>query len=480
MTRRPPALAAPTVRPPWLAMSCLVVLAAVLRVRALFTDFWFDEITSYEEFARRAHSVVDIFLSPAFKHDNNQHLNTLLLYVLGEHKSWEIYRLPAFAAGLVTVAVATWIGSRQNRTVGWIFGIFVASSFLMVVYTTEARGYAWLLLFGLLMFQALGRYLEAPSLRRAIPFWIWTALGLTAHSTVLHVYLGALLWSGYRLRGRAAEFLRLHTVPALLGAAWAAFVLWGSRVGGGPPWQWKDIADQSLAWTLGYPLSWIPGALAATAAAALVIWDARSLWREGSDEGLFTVGVILGPPVFIAALAPPWLFPRYFLISLLFLLLVLARSLGRLWQWPRWGLPSAVALVALFVIGNLRSIVPFSTYGHGLASQAVQDIVKANGPGLVTVAGEPVERQVALPIDYYAQLSGLTNRIEFVSQYAAQPALNPKVEWAVVTSQFPCASPASRITLPSVGTFDFRRAYPAYGPSGICWFVYRSSGVQAR
>jgi hypothetical protein len=56
----------------WIAAGVGALVAAALRWRGIFTDFWLDEIWSYDQFARRAHSVADILFNPAFKHDNNQ------------------------------------------------------------------------------------------------------------------------------------------------------------------------------------------------------------------------------------------------------------------------------------------------------------------------------------------------------------------------------------------------------------------------
>jgi hypothetical protein len=458
---------------PWLAVSLLVALGAALRVRALFTDFWLDEIWSYEEIARRARSVVDIFLNPAFKLDNNHYLNSVFLFLLGERNAWAIYRLPAFVAGLLTIGVATRIGGARNRAEGWIFGTLVATSFVMVVYSTEARGYAWLLLFALLAFLALRRYFEKPSLGTAVLFWIWTALGLTAHSTMFEFYLAAFIWSSFRFRGRAPDFRRLHDVPVFFAVVWFLVVYLGSRGGGGVPWRWVDIVDQSLAWTLGYPTTLIPAALAGTLVAALVFWNAWAMRREGSDEGWFILGVVLVPPVLTAALAPAWLFPRYFLVSLLFLLLVLGQSLGRLWRQAWWGRPAVVAILVCFALGNLRHIVPFSEYGRGQASQAIRDIVADNGPGPVTLTGMPVEIAAQLPIRFYSDAFGLGTRITYVPQRELTDTSSPRVEWVIAISPLPCTKPASRVTLPSSGTYSLRRAYPAYGPSGLCWFVYR-------
>jgi hypothetical protein len=458
--------------PFWVPICALAALALALRARAMFTDFWLDEIWSYD-LARRARSVADLFLSPDLKHDNNHQLNTLLLYVLGDQHHWVLYRIPALVAGLLTVITACAIGRHRSRAEGAFAGLCVAVSFMMVVYSTEARGYALVLLFALLAFIALRRYLDAPSLGAAGWFSLWIVLGLASQTSILHFYLGALLWSGYRLRGRWRDLVRLHAVPAVWGVLWAAFVLFGSRIGGGPPWTWSSIGDQSLAWTFGYPLSVAPAWLTAVAAGALVVWDAKQLWGEGSDEGLFFVGAILGPPVLVAALTPPWLFPRYFLVSLLFLLIVVGRSLARLWCRPGWGRPAAGAIALLFVAGNLRHIVPFSEYGRGLASQAIPAMTSSAESGEIFVTGRPVDLWSSMPIAFYEHALGLGNRLHYVLRADFEkPGASAHVDWLVVQRQIDDAAPEEAVAAAD-GRFVLQHAYPQYGPSGMQWLIYR-------
>jgi hypothetical protein len=457
----------------WVPACGLAAFALLLRARAMFTDFWLDEIWSYD-LARRARSVADIFFSPDLKHDNNHQLNTLWLYVLGDQPHWVLYRIPALVAGVVAVVVAYAAGRERSRAEGWFAGLGVAVSFTMVVYSTEARGYALVLLFALLALVALRRYLDTPSLAGAARFWIWIVLGLAAQASILHFYLGAMLWSGYRLRGRSRDLLLLHGVPVAWGGLWAALVLLGSRIGGGPAWTWRSIGDQSLAWTFGYPVSIVPAWLAAGAASALVVWDARRLWRAGSDAGLFFVGAIFGPPIIVAALSPPWLFPRYFLVSLLFLLLVAARSLARLWCRPGWGRPMAGSVFLLFVVGNARHIVPFSEYGRGLASQAIRAMASSRPSGEIFVTGRPVDLWSSLPVAYYEHAFGLGNRLHYVpAADLEKPGPPAPVDWLVVQGQTNDVAPGATVSVTGAGRFVLQHAYPQYGPSGMRWWLYR-------
>jgi hypothetical protein len=302
-------------------------------------------------------------------------------------------------------------------------------------------------------------------------FSVWFTLGLIAHVSILHFYLGVLLWSGYRLRDRPARFWALHAAPAVVTVLWGVFVLRGALIGGGPTWTWRVIADQSLAWTVGFPVSLIPAALTLAAAAALVLWDARQLWFEGSDAGLFFVGAIFGPVIFVAALAPAWLFPRYFSVSLIFLLLVVARALARLWTVSRAAQVAVAAVVCALAVTNVHNIVWYAVDGHGHASDAVRFMATAS-PTPSRVTGVPVDLRIAFPLEFYQRVEGLGHPLEYVSNKDAQtPRLEP-VEWLVVQNDEDTFVPKATETVAGV-PFDLRRQFDAFGPSATRWFVYQ-------
>jgi hypothetical protein len=466
-----------THRTVWLDIAALVSLAALVRLPALFTDFWYDEILSLETYARPARSAFDIFFNPVFKHDNNHQLNTLFMFWMGDHDQWVLYRLPVFAAGLGVVALATWVGGRRSRATGVFSGLFVACSFLMVVYSTEARGYGLLLLFVLLAFVALARYLEQPTVRRAPVFWLWMALGLTAHLTMVHFYLAALFWSGYRLRGNTRALMRLHAVPMAMLALWALAVLRGTRAGGGDAWSWRAIVDQSLGWSVGYPLSTVPAALGLALAAGLVVFDAWRLWRKGSDEGLFYGAVVLGPPVLVAALAPPYLFPRYFLVSLLFLLLIIARSFGRLWGvWGDRRRRSGLVAAATLLVGlNLAHLVEFVHDDRGHPADVVRLLADGVSTPEILVASPSLDDWSELPIRFYERVLHLGDRIHLVPREGVgRPGHAPGgVDWIVRPSDQPIGNPPERLALAPGEEYALRVVHENHGPSGLAWVVYQ-------
>jgi uncharacterized membrane protein len=138
-----------------LVAAALVLAAAIVRVLGARGDLWLDEIWSME-LARVAGSAVGVFTQ--LHHDNNHHLNTLWLVLVGYDAGPVAVRLLAILAGTAMVAVAALGGGRDRAlALGWSF--LLAFSCVLVHYGSEARGYGPALLFAVAAYVALDRLL---------------------------------------------------------------------------------------------------------------------------------------------------------------------------------------------------------------------------------------------------------------------------------------------------------------------------------
>ena len=82
----------------------ILLIGRLLRFRALFGDFWLDELTSYN-LAQLAASPLDIFLMPALRVDNNHLLNTVYIFLLGPGQTVYLYRLLSCFFALATLVL---------------------------------------------------------------------------------------------------------------------------------------------------------------------------------------------------------------------------------------------------------------------------------------------------------------------------------------------------------------------------------------
>src|SRR5688500_7776446 len=84
------------------AVVAIVLIWCGLRIAASMDAFWIDEIISWK-FARGANSILDLFTR--VHSDNNHHLNTIWMYLVGDVRYWQLYRIPAIATGTVAAAL---------------------------------------------------------------------------------------------------------------------------------------------------------------------------------------------------------------------------------------------------------------------------------------------------------------------------------------------------------------------------------------
>lgn len=209
----------------------LLAAGFALRLAAGRGLLWLDEIWSLQNALSLTSPLEAVSV---LRHDNNHILNTLLLLLIGPNQPLLLYRLPAIFAGTAAVAVAGWSGTQYGRIGRWTAMTLTASSYLLVHYSSEARGYSWLVLWSLTSYESLRRLLsewetsaspthakppgnlhgnagasavvfsgstdgrESPRRHTwhwAILFSLSSALGFLAHPTFLHVYVAALCWS---------------------------------------------------------------------------------------------------------------------------------------------------------------------------------------------------------------------------------------------------------------------------------------------
>src|SRR5207253_29604 len=130
----------PASKPTLYAALCggVFLVAAAIRIRAAFNDLWLDEIWSVE-LVRELHSALGVFTQT--HQANNHYLNSLFIYFVGQRGNWPGYRIPAECFGIGTVALAWFIGARRDRWTGFFSMLLASFSYVLVLYSSEARGY---------------------------------------------------------------------------------------------------------------------------------------------------------------------------------------------------------------------------------------------------------------------------------------------------------------------------------------------------
>ncbi len=474
-SRRPASILVP--------LTGILSLAAVLRLGAMRTEFWLDEIWSWE-FARAAASPWEIVAGAEQHHDNNHKLNTLFLWLYPSGASWVTYRSHSLAAGLASVALAALLGLRRGRAEAIFVSLLFATNYWLVLCSAEARGYALAVLFALAAFSSLQGYLTAvPPTGRRIPlvlFWLSAILGFLAHLTFLHCYLALGLWSlycgarsGLSRRDEIRHLLACHLVPCLFFFVLFWVDIRSMKFGGGPVQPTSLVLGRLLGLGLGVAPS-SAARMAATIFAALTLAiGLRRLAREDQRLGVFFAAAIVGSPALFLLGKPAYLFERYFLIPFVFFLLLLGFVLGALWRHSRAGACFAAVISLAVAGGGTAQVLAFERGGRGHVLDALAYIERRSPSEGATVCGD-FDFRVAKCYRFHAAYLRTQKRLVYCEQKDLPPH---GADW-LLTHRSDAGSPLHDEML-DVRDNVYRRVedFPAAEFGGWSWHVYRKREV---
>jgi hypothetical protein len=455
---------------PRAAVALIALVALGVRLPALFQDPWIDEIWTWG-LVRHAESLWGALASPT---SNNHPLHTAWVWLAGDRASFWPYRLPALAAGVASVVLAARIAGRHGRAASVCAAVAVASCYPLVVYSSEARGYAPLVFFSLLAYEAAWTWIDAGRRRWLYAAWLAAILGFL--SQYLFVVGWAAVLSGVALRTagpargarRGLAPLALIAGPPLAAcAAWGWFVARHVVNAGAPPFDAWQVVATTITWTLGWP-SWaaIPGA---AFVALVLVLDARQLARRGDATWVVQVaGALVLPAAAAFLLRDEYLAPRYFLVALAFWLLSLARVLGRGIEAGGFSRAGALVVLAVFVVGNAARTIPFLRVGRGTNGELVQSMARLSTSPRVRVGGN-YDFNVGAQLEWHARALPRGRGLEYVS---AGRVASEGAEFLVIDEPQAPADVARRL---GVGAFRFELVGESrhVGPCGADWALYQ-------
>ena len=452
----------------------VVALSIIPRIFGIFSDFWLDEIWSYFRLLPLK-SPIEIFTK--FRSDNNHFLNSLFMFLIGDTGHWYRYRLLSLTTGLLTIPLV-WISMKKtDRAEACIATILTAASYLLINFSSEARGYAAVVFFSAAAWYCLQRRLSNRSLTWAILLWFSICLGLLSHLTFLFVFVAAAIWLPYDRMKRhegwasiAKEWLTCFGVPVAFSACFYVLVVSRIRVVGGPEYNLLDILAETFSYTGGegqfvnqLTIAW------GLVTAGLIGWSLFLLWKRGRSEWLFLLTVIfLAPAAALMIHRPQVLFVRYFLIDIFFGYIALSFLLADFLKSSK--LPARVAVMvflAVFLAGNGFQAARLMEFGRGGYRQAMQFIGETTPWEQITLISDHPVRNGKL-VDFYKRF------------------LPPKKD-ALLLTDYPPSSPPDWIILHSTdepprftehvkdgygNLYTQRKLYQYAGPSGWCWAIY--------
>jgi 4-amino-4-deoxy-L-arabinose transferase-like glycosyltransferase len=408
-----------------LALVSLCAIGAALRLMYIGQPMRYDEAVTYMYFVR----LPWLETISTYTYPNNHVFHSLLVKISAAmfgSAPWAL-RIPAFVAGTLVIP-ATYVVARAfyGSRVAVLAAAFVASSGILVVYSTSARGYSLVVLAFLLLVVIAMRLSQAASARQWVTFALIAALGLWTIPVMLYPLGTVVFWfavSALR-ENRRADIVRLVIALATSGAL---TLLLYSPILAGPglealtrnrfvtPTGWSEfasavsgtLAEALRSWSLGLPPAF---SFVLLGFVVIALFKHRTLSR-------FPFGLPLASFVWCAALllltrrAP---FPRVWLW-----LLPLTASLaaaGIVYTFERWlrtrpviehriGAVAGILALAFasFVVTSFAVLLSRDTGTFREAEDAAAALSAVLMPGDRVLAGIPTNG----PLDYYLYRQGV-------------------------------------------------------------------------
>jgi hypothetical protein len=460
-----------------LILLVLTFIAFLLRLYAATDNFWLDEIFTYFLAIEQVRAISEVFTGIKVEH---QPLVTLTMYLLGDQLNWVWYRLTSVIMGTGTLLLMAWAGYRRMTSATLLFTLAVAAvSYPLVVYSSEARGYAPASFFSLAMFIFLDAYWRRGNQAYAMGFWAATALAILYHPAAVCVYISLGLWSFVRewrhgggLLRVARELALLHAVPVIAVACLYFTVIrqWGSV--GGDVLPLTRVLGDTMDVALGLPMRpefrwWglLGGGVLITAGLVILARLIRS------DIWIFYFSVfLLAPALMLWANGRVYVYVRYFIIQFPFFYLMLGEAMDAAAKRFKKAQVAIVGLGLLMLAGNALATADFLRVGRGGYLNALT-YMTANTPGKIATVGSDHDFRNGLTVIFYSRYLPENRSLVYVAR-DAWPSEGP--DWFIIHNT--CSEeliPQNIVKIRS-GTYRLAQSYPVQGLSGMGWHIYRN------
>ncbi|HVX85475.1 MAG TPA: glycosyltransferase family 39 protein [Phycisphaerae bacterium] len=457
------------------------VTAAALAVRLLAANnpLWVDEIFSLY-FVQALRSPLQVFTQ--LHSDNNHYLNSLWMYALGPQQGAWMYRLPAVICGVLTVPAAYWSGARRGgggTAAALVWAAMIAISEPLIVYSSEARGYAGAVLAAVAAFGATGRWVEGRDWRWGLAAGLIGVMGLLSQLTYAFVWVALLVWTLAAVRREGArgglrgggqgrgwgELALMHGPVVACGLILYEVNVRSMVLLGGPKVGPLSVVEHLIRVMAGWP-----GGSAAAAdvmlLGVLVLVGAGVDWlrRRRQSVWIFYVVLVALPAGLLWFDPPTYLFPRYFLVLAPFVYQLGALLAVRGFQAARWRV-AAAGLMAAFVVGQAVLVANFLRVGRGDPAAGVAYLAAHTSTAEIPIVSSRPQR-LTIELWYDQRMLPEGRSFEVVSD-----AAHGEAPWLLLEDVAVSEAPG---TLNVQGSrWRKAAAWDSSDLSGQTWIVYR-------
>ena len=470
----PDSPAAKTIEKPYrLFLAIGFAASAILMIAAIRGDLWLDEVMSLKT-ALTAPGWLALITQNA--NDNNHLLNTFFLRLLGWQQHLFVYRLPAVLFGIYTIVALAWTARRWSREAAvWI--VYLAGlSYPVIVYSSEARGYAPAMFFAVVSFETLQQCWEHSTWSRLIFFWTSLCLGCLSHFSFIIILVALGGWSlvrekhaGSSLRGAMVNLAKLYAVPTIFLAGIFLVFIRHITFLGGPVYSPWEVVGAGASYALGLTDTTGLRLVSVFSASALVSCAIWNLFRQKRSEWIF-FGLVLfvAPGLVVFLLHPKYLYVRYFMVSFPFFYLLLAFIFAEWFRKPAMARMVPVLLVLAITTGHLLKVATLLNLGRGNYRRALDDMAAATPGQLIRVSSD-CDFQNERLLRFYGFFLPPAKQVEYIP---LENIPSERPDWIVVSYLPPDPSFVMKDT---AAEYDLFSVYPSSGLTGMNWWVYRLS-----
>lgn len=498
----------------WILTAVILVIAAGLRIVGMIDDFWLDEIWSWT-FAMEKQSIVDIFTS--IHHDNNHYLNTIWLHLIGDQPVLWVYRLHSYMAGLACIcgcglltgdlaydcneslrsqSVAKQTSKGRNvtplifvdsgefaRFSALIAMLLLSTSYIPIVYSSEARGYSMAATAGIFSTWLLRRIVNDRSSEenraKQVGYAFLSIVGILSHLSYVTVLLPHVVWGTYELVRRRLVTWSLCFILPLLSVA----ILWlidlrFAVVGGAPTLSMLSVLLESLAMPLGVADD--EGLLLACASIIGLLLVSGFLYLRRSrfsDCLLFGLMFCLAPPLMIGMRSNGLLTTRHFIVVWICLFPLLGVSVARLVGFSLGKISLVPVVLIIWLATNGWEFSQFAIYGRGHFDRAtrwlVSEVEKSRkSPGERQLIGTDHDFRNAMVLSFYLRRLGTDPGLDYRKR-GQWPQSG--VDWVIVHNTERGYQPPNEIMVES-HVYDLVHLERFHAPIGWNWAIYHRHG----
>jgi hypothetical protein len=455
----------------------LVILAAVsvgLRVAAMRGDLMLDEIWTLAILSK-LESGWEIF---SYNHDNNHILNSLAMYCVGPNVPPIAYRIPATLAACGALWFGWLVGRRNGSGAGAAVLYLLGLSHVLILYGTEARGYAYLSCFTLAAWWAFDRFYDQPRPRRAGLFALMVALGYLSQLPFAFAYAGFAVCSIVKLAQRPREWrvaVVLHLLPILISVLVYFGFVQELISGGGEQFSMERVLIATFSLAGGGPeIGTAAVATAAVTAVVIAIAMTNAIRIDRAHGAMYVTGAFLAPAAVILISRYQYVYPRHFLVPMIFCYVAAGIQAARWLASGRAWRILAAGLLCAFGAWNLVPVSRLLVSGRAQYSAAVRWMAEQSPVPEVEVSSDFDFRNGTVAVYCAAQNADVYERQRKRLVYVPRKEIGPQgVPW-YLRHNFIGDAPHPDTWMDSYGNaYDLVREFPAGSISGWNWWLYR-------